>query len=491
MPQREADRLSPMEQVQWMTVDPVRFSGGFLGHKLWPIQQQILRSTAQHPRTAAKACHASGKTFTAADAVLWWPLRWPDEGIVVTTAPTWTQVEKLLWGHVHRAAKGGRIAYPQLHKTELPFGPNNYALGLSTNEGVRFQGWHGKILIVLDEAPGVLPEIYEAIEGIRAGGDVHVLLLGQPMLLGGHYYDAFHANRARWETLTISAFDTPNLQGICLDTGEVRYGSADPAAPNLLTMSPADLARNPRPYLTTRAWVKEKWEEWGSTGSALWDVKVLGQFPSQSEDALIALAWLEAAKAKKSGHEREPLRAGVDVAGPGEAETVVSIRQGPNRLALKAFTHADARGPVVDYLRPYKDRLEQVNYDSIGQGHYFGLALKDAGFRVRGINVQETDGINKERFKDQKAAYYWTLRERAQEGNLGGIDDAAEQAQLLSVRYEHTARGQVVIVGKDKMREDGIPSPDRAEADMLAFAPDAPTAPPPRLGVGSRSFVSG
>jgi hypothetical protein len=29
---------------------------------------------------------------------------------------------------------------------------------------VRFQGFHGNVLIVLDEAPGVLPEFYEAIE---------------------------------------------------------------------------------------------------------------------------------------------------------------------------------------------------------------------------------------------------------------------------------------------------------------------------------------
>jgi len=40
---------------------------------------------------------------------------------------------------------------------------------------VRFQGFHGNdgnASFVLDEAPGVLPEVYEAIEGIRAGGDV-------------------------------------------------------------------------------------------------------------------------------------------------------------------------------------------------------------------------------------------------------------------------------------------------------------------------------
>jgi len=59
------------------------------------------------------------------------------------------------------------------------------AIGLSSNEGVRFQGWHGKILVVIDEAPGVRPDIYEAIEGIRAGGDVRILALGNPTLASG------------------------------------------------------------------------------------------------------------------------------------------------------------------------------------------------------------------------------------------------------------------------------------------------------------------
>jgi hypothetical protein len=53
-------------------------------------------------------------------------------------------------------------------------------VGLSTDQGVRFQGFHGRVLIVIDEAPGVKADIWEAVEGIRAGGDVRVLALGNP-----------------------------------------------------------------------------------------------------------------------------------------------------------------------------------------------------------------------------------------------------------------------------------------------------------------------
>ena len=161
--------------------DPCLFCENLLGHDLWSTQREILRSVACHPRTAVKACHASSKTFTAADAVLWWITRHSD-GIAVTTAPTWTQVQEQIWGNIRSAALGAHIAYPKPTATSLRLGPNRYAIGMATNEGVRFQGFHGRVLVVLDEAPGVLPEIWEAIEGIRAGGDVRVLALGNPVI---------------------------------------------------------------------------------------------------------------------------------------------------------------------------------------------------------------------------------------------------------------------------------------------------------------------
>ena len=82
---------------------------------------------------------------------------------------------------------------------------------------MRFQGFHGRLLIVVDEAPGVKADIWEAIEGIRAGGDVRVLALGNPTIASGPFHDAFTSNRDGWCTFTISAFDSPNLAGLSLD----------------------------------------------------------------------------------------------------------------------------------------------------------------------------------------------------------------------------------------------------------------------------------
>ena len=433
--------------------DPVRFARAFLLHDVWSTQADILRAVAKHRRVAVKACHSSGKTFIAAAAVLWFVSRYSD-GIVVTTAPTWTQVEKLLWGEIHKAVQRSRIVFPTVNKTELHVGPGNYAIGLSTNEGVRFQGFHGRVLIVIDEAPGVKAEIWEAIEGIRAGGDVRVLALGNPTIASGPFYDAFATNRDGWKTFTISAFDSPNLAGLSLG--------------QLLALPDEELDRAPRPYLVTRRWVREKFHEWG-VGHPLWEARVLGQFPTQAEDALISLAWIEAAATRPATDGGGAIVAGLDVAGPGEDETVLAIREGPSILALHVWAQSDPRGEVAAALAPYKHRIETVAVDSVGLGYYFAKHLEDLGYPVRSVNVGEASS-DPERYRNLKAEFYWGLRMRFQNGEVAGLESERVIGQLAGIRYRHNARGQIEIEQKEEARKRGVRSPDRAEAIMLAFA---------------------
>src|SRR2546425_9312802 len=105
--------------------DPSLFAQVILKHSIWRKQHEILQSVAKHARTAVKACHASGKTFTAAEAALWW-ITSRQEAVAVTTAPTWTQVERQLWGEIHSAVYGSRIKYPQPTATSLQLGPGRY-----------------------------------------------------------------------------------------------------------------------------------------------------------------------------------------------------------------------------------------------------------------------------------------------------------------------------------------------------------------------------
>lgn len=479
--------LDLAEQLDEVMDDPVLFSKTFFNHDHWGLQQAILRSCARHPRTTVKACHASGKTFTAADAVIYWVSKYPD-GIVITTAPTWTQVKKLLWGEIHKTLEGedAKLTFPKLNETELILGPNNYAIGLSTNEGVNFQGWHGTILIILDEAPGVRPDIHDAIEGIRAAGKVHVLMLGNPILAGGPFHASFTTQRSSWKTFTISAFDTPNLKGWHIDNGlpsdhpdHYSVGDFSEGSKNLLEATEDELDTNPIPYLTSRRWVYDKYHDWGSD-HPLWESKVLGEFPKQSENSLISLSWIE--RAAEEGlvlltEESELYDAGLDVAGPGENETVLTIRRGPNIVLQRGWAKPDPRGEVVAVLKdgPWAGKLRTFNIDEIGIGWGIMLHMKDIFGKkiVRGINVGDGSRLP-ERFKNLKAELYWGLRERFKSGQIAGLTNEKAQGQLATIRYEHTPHGLVKIESKEDMISDGIVSPDYAESTMLAYAP--PTA---------------
>jgi hypothetical protein len=80
----------------------------------------------------------------------------------------------------------------------------------------------------------------------------------------------------------------------------------------LRTVLPASdpvFAYNPRPYLVTRRWVYEHYHEWGED-SPRWESRVRGEFPSQAEDALISLKWIEAASERKPVHNTSTRKVG-------------------------------------------------------------------------------------------------------------------------------------------------------------------------------------
>ena len=479
MPVTEAER-----DLLEVIADPVRFARGILGHTVWDTPAAILRAMAQpHARVAVKACHASSKTFTAAELVIW-ALTEYERVKIVTTAPTWHQVETLLWGEVHKALKDAPVALPDitvhLNTTDITIDiGKRFAEGISTNESVRFQGYHadenGIVIIILDEAPGVGADIYEAINGIRAGGDVRVLAIGNPVVPGGPFYDAFTSQRADWQLFTIDAFDSPNLRGVTL--------------PELLAMTPEQLDDNPVPYLVTRRWVAEQYREYGEE-HPFWQARVRAQFPSQSENSLYALAWIDAAAARESVAGAGRRQAGIDVAGPGEDETVLYVREGPSIVAFGAWTASDPRGHVAAALAPHLNYLDAVVVDAAGIGYNFAKHLKDLGYPVVEFNAgaepkrKETDAFGPG-FRNLKGEAYWAMRDRLSKGELSGLTDERTQAQLATVKYKHNSRGQVEIESKDAARKRGVKSPDRAEALIMAYhAVRSPSQQPVRLPGG-------
>jgi phage terminase large subunit len=467
--------------------DPATWAKDRFGLELWKKQQEIALSVRHNRKTLVKACHASGKTMDAA-AITMWFLDLFKEVIVITTAPTWTQVEKLLWGEIHYLVGKSRLPYPEPTKTELRLGPKRYAYGLSTSvtkqdEGVKFQGFHAPvILVIFDEGPGVDPKIWEAAAGILSSGDAHFLGIGNPTMGSGPFYDGFSSKTELYKTFTISAFDTPNFVGLKYTVadkdGKVTQVYGDPNGREFSTLSQEELQDNPVNFLISKMWVAEQLLEWGFDHPFV-QSRVFGEFPQQDEHSLFWLTWLDRAL-----HQEPPviegdgprLKAGIDVAGPGEAETVLHIARGPEIIFSDWTVQPDPRGWLVERLNRYRtpsieDKhlgLGQVNVDSCGIGWGVVCHLRDEKFPVKAVNVGETPR-DKDKYANLKAELFWGLRKRFQDGDVCGLKDERTRGQLATIRYEHNSRGQLVIESKEDMVKRGVKSPDRAEALMLTF----------------------
>jgi len=475
----EKNKLSPRHKTlaRRLVSDPVLFATAVLGAQLWERQIEILRSIQNFRRTAIRSSHGVGKTYALAIAVLWWLARYPD-GIVLTTSSTFRQVKTQLWAEIHRLIAQAKVEYPELKSTELQLRDgSNYALGFSTDRAANFQGYHGKhVLIIADEAPGIETGVWDAIAGTMAGGKVHIAMAGNPTLPSGAFYDAFSRERELWNCITIDAFDSPNLKGIGLD--------------ELLQMDSAEggpLDQNPVPYLVTKRWVFDQYRAWwhgDERSSPNWVSRVRGQFPDQAQNALVKLPWLERAKAcalrTPVDDKAASLVAGVDVGG-GEAETVVYLCESrPHEfkiIAMGVWRCEDTLGEVVRFLAQYRHRLRSVRVDAIGIGHNFGLHLRGERFPVELVNVgmacesrpQWRENDPAARFVNLKAQYYQELADALEHDELQGLKDDVTIGQLATILYEIDSHGRIKIESKESARARGNPSPDRAEALMLAL----------------------
>ena len=72
----------------------------------------------------------------------------------------------------------------------------------------------------------------------------------------------------------------------------------------------------------------------------------------------------------------EPVVIGVDPAGPGADRTVAVACSAGAILDVGVYTDANAEGPVLPFIRKWRDRLKIVRVDSAGIGFYFSEHIR-------------------------------------------------------------------------------------------------------------------
>ncbi len=419
--------------------DPVGFSDKILGVSLWSKQREIIEGVRDNPRTCVRSCSAAGKTAVAACVVLWF-LSSFRPCTVLTTARSFRQVKEQLWREIR--ARYARSVIPlggELTQIGINFEDDWFAIGFSTDEPGRITGFHNKnVLVVIDEAAGIGDEVYGAIDNPLAAGHTRLLLLGNPTNNIGKFHDAFASDN--YKSFHISAFDTPSF------TKEGDF-----------------------PFLISPQYVEQKKKEWGED-SPLYEVYILGNFPSGEGDRLIPFSFAESSINRELNVGEDDIVAiGVDTARFGDDENALYVRKGNKIIDSHFWRKSDTEGCIGRIHAKIKEH--NPKFANVDEGYNPGIVdgLKILGLPVNAVTFQSKANDSKT-FANIRAEMWWNLAQLFKRGDISIPDDKLLLKQLTDIKLKDPNKlAQMLIESKEEMRRRGIKSPDRGDALALCF----------------------
>ena len=461
--------------------NPAFFFTTVLGWEPWDKQRVILQSLLENKETYVQSCNSAGKSWLAAGIVIWWLAT--RNGKVITTAPTWRQVKSILWSKIAVQCQRAPILGMKPLQSRLDVGPDWYAEGLSTRQPERFQGYHGKVLVVVDEASGIEnEEIWGSIDGnLTDFKEDRLLAIGNPNDPESPFARKCKLpnRKGSKKTIKISAFDTPNVkQGKKVVDG-----------------------------LVTAEFVREKTIEWG-VNSPMYQIRILGEFPKTGGMSMFPLAWLERAFNYETediwidtahGVEMVPgypdLSSGegvmgFDVAAGGADNNALCYRDGGKVLDLQGWQEIDTSELVVAENNPAAPSLYSwvdkympgvVQIDAVGPGqiiYKYAQKHKNSDPRYKDLRfrpfIAQAKPIRENFYANKKAEAYWQFRLRLQENrvDLSSLPNDRREAvekQAAVITWRPDGNGKVQIDSKEKLRSKHGFSPDELEAMIMAF----------------------
>lgn len=494
---------------------------------LWSLQERIALALVEHRFVAVPSCHGVGKTYLASLLAAWWIDTFgtdPTEVFLVTTAPTASQVAVVLWryiGQVHRnnklTGKINRSPYPQ-----WVIGPDTVGIGRkpADYEESAFQGIHAKhMLIIVDEACGVLPNLWDQLFSLASNLNGRILAIGNPTDPATFFYQACQPT-SDWHVIQVDGLRTPNMseeatedypltralmqaEGIPFSTEQI----PDSVAEDIL--SPLYVEERIRAYCgftktdhlsevngqpktgIELAELKDDLRR-RTANSPMFQARVRGVFPTNISTGVIPLGWIEQAMARwhdwnDAGRPEMPGRRviGVDVARYGDDDTCLAIRQGSVVQDLIVRSKQDTvatTNDVVPYLN-WPQALAVVDVNGIGAGVYDQLRHQHEtgiGGQVMGVPIpfnasaktDRRDMIGEHKFRTDRDASWWRMRELLDpsKGSLVALpDDEMLKVELSSVQYKVLTGAIVVVESKDEIKKRIGRSPDRADAVIQSW----------------------
>jgi hypothetical protein len=455
--EEEMKRQNP-ERYYWWKMEqyrdnPIAFVREMIGAE--PTQHQIeaLTNLANGTHVSIKSGHGTGKTTYLSWAILWWNYTRKNARIPCT-APTEAQLKNVLWAELslwHNemdkffkdkfVITSDKMYHVDHDKTWFAV-----ARTARSEKPEALQGFHGEnLLFIIDEASGVAEEVFTVVRGALTEEDNRCVMTSNPTRTSGFFYNSHSLwDGDPWLCMTFNGEDSPRV---------------------------------------SERFIREIATEFGED-SDMYRIRVLGQFPVESDFTLIPKDWVmnafdrEASYVKRLSDKKFDA-AGVDVARYGENKTVFVLVKGVTVIGIKQYPKQSTMktaAQVVALCRAVEPN--NIKVDEVGVGAGVVDRVVEQGYNITGVEVGRA-AIDKDKFANLRAEYFWQLRKRFEDGDislaplkktLSRPDMVKFVEQICSIRYEHNPSGKIAIWSKEKMRRDGLKSPDLADALMLAFA---------------------
>lgn len=425
-----------------------------------PTWQQIeINKEAQKPdcRVTLTSGHGTGKSREFAILCLHFLLTFPQSNTLLT-ANNIGQVHAAVWKEIADMRENIKANFPWLYpyitqKRKLlyieGFKDGWYALpktaAKAKPEGI--SGMHRKYyLIIVDEASGVEDTIIDHIRGGLTGGeensDNRMIMASQPTRRVGRFAEAISTFKdILWKVIRLNAEESP---------------------------------------LVTETKIREWLLEYGGRHSPIYQIKVLGILPDVLSGMAIPRHWLEECVHTKVEHKSQwgwvltvDVAEGVfrdsscwalsKISGYG-ADRVVEIVEFFETLEMDEMKFAR----LVHNKALRYDNIT-VAVDGVGPGRTVILHLREKGVNCEEIIWGNPPHSQRDRknFKNLRAWSTFQVRQSLIESRFCMTHNRKATDQGAMLPYKINEQGQYQMMPKDKMRAEGIKSPDMF--DVVCF----------------------
>ena len=411
-------------------------------------------------RLTIRSCHGTGKTqylgllahihgFTTYDKN-------------AATAPKQAQLTKRLFPNIRRAM---RDAVPEwkaifdVQNQEVKIGndPDWGLIAETASEPDNLAGLHPMLFMVDEAAAKRLDPMYQVIYGALTRPGAVLVEIGNPTRVEGEFYNHHMKSGVRdmYYRMHVKQKDAPTL--------------------------------------ITEDWVNKYIQTYG-INSPITKIRALGEFAAFDEYLLIQPEQIEDALDIEEDPDgsRPKLRISVDVADGGQDSTVITAARHYQTfiqvISQKQYYFETAKAPILaakaaaSMFEGYNGSItngDDIVVDSIGVGAGTAGRLIEDKMPVV-IFKGGAKSSNPERWRNKRVQGYMVLWKHFCDQFIrispGAIDDEEElRAHLLSVKRAVSNERVDDIETKDKIKQAGLPSPDRADSLMMQCAGDKVT----------------